>query len=63
MKYITVTIILVVALILTTHTNDSFFSMLLISEPLALLFARGISFNATPSGDYRKDYKKIMRRL
>jgi len=63
MKYIVVTILLVVALALTNNTNDSFFSMWLISEPIVLLMARGVTFKAIPSNNYKRDYKKIMRKI
>ena len=44
MKYIITTILVIVALMFTTHTNADFFSMWIFAMPLALLCARGVHF-------------------
>ena len=54
MKYFIATVLVVLALVLITRTNADFFSMWLVAEPLALLFARGVSFNEPCSNNIAK---------
>lgn len=63
MKYIVATIMVILSLVLTVDNASDFFSMWLFAEPLALLCAKGVSFDVTPSYNYEMDYRSQLRKF